>query len=126
MPWIAVLKYRVGKTLPDNCRFFLSHFTLSQIPYLVLVAASSVAPAAVGAFVLAFSSEKSRRTEQSRGSKCNNFVSLQNSLQTSYQLTQTIYTYEHTVVGSVSILSLNISVFSSDLHAKFTLSPELL
>lgn len=95
-------------------------------PYLVLVAASSVAPAAVGAFVLAFSSEKSTRIEQSHSSKCNNFVSLQISLQTCYQLTHAIYTYAHTVLGSVSILSLNVSVSSSDLHAKFTPNPGLL
>lgn len=126
-PCMAVLKCHGGMALPDSCRFFVSHFAFSQIPYLALVAASSAAPAAVGAFVLAFSSENKQKNRTcSCSSKCNNFVSLQNSLQTPYQLTQTIYTYAHNVVGSVSILSLNTSVSSSDLHAKFTPSPELL
>lgn len=48
------------------------------------------------------------------------FSSFQNSLQISNQLIQTTYIHAHITVGSVYFLSLNISVSTSYLHAKFT------
>lgn len=79
----VVLKALCGNGISRNVADSLSiSLPSSQMPYLALVAASFVAPAAADAFVLVFSSDKRERTEQSHGSKCNNFVSLQNSLQT--------------------------------------------